>query len=34
LICGKAVGCQKNLWFENGGQFSSSLTPVFHFRFL
>jgi hypothetical protein len=33
-IYGKVVGCQKNLWFEKGGQFSSSLSLVFHFEFL
>jgi len=34
LIYGKAIGCQKTLWFEKVGQVSSSLSLVFHFGFL
>jgi hypothetical protein len=31
LICVKAIGCQKFLWFEKGGQFSSATKtlPIF-----
>jgi hypothetical protein len=32
MIYGEAVGYQKKNWFEKGGQFSSSLSLVFHFE--
>jgi hypothetical protein len=34
LICDKGIGSQKSMWFEKGGQLSSSLYPIFHFGFL